>query len=237
MVIIALIAGLLLGAVGVYLAVRPALAERRRRTEDVIALERALAGAEAELAAEKSVLDHRLEAAIKTLSADALDVSSARFLELADARLSGYVRPLKDSLERMDLQLQGVERIRQEAYGSLRVQVSALSERTGNLANALRAPHVRGRWGEVQLRNVVEQAGMVEHCDYVRQATVSDEERTLRPDLVVRVPGGKHVVVDAKAPLAAYLDAFETTDDDERARHFADHARQVRDHVTKLAAK
>jgi DNA recombination protein RmuC len=137
----------------------------------------------------------------------------------------------------MDLQLQGVERIRQEAYGSLRVQVSALSERTGNLANALRAPHVRGRWGEVQLRNVVEQAGMVEHCDYVRQATVSDEERTLRPDLVVRIPGGKHVVVDAKAPLAAYLDAFETTDDDERARHFADHARQVRDHVTKLAAK
>ncbi len=137
----------------------------------------------------------------------------------------------------MDRQLQGVERIRQEAYGALRVQVSALSDRTGSLANALRAPHVRGRWGEVQLRNVVEQAGMVEHCDYVQQATASDDERTLRPDLVVRIPGGKHVVVDAKAPLAAYLDAFETTDDAERARHFADHARQVRDHVTKLSAK
>ena len=237
MVILALVTGLVLGAAGVYLAVRPALAERRTRTEDVIELERALAGAEAELAAERAVVDDRLAAAIKTLSADALDTNSARFLELADARLAGYVRPLKDSLERMDRQLQGVERIRQEAYGALRVQVSALSDRTGSLANALRAPHVRGRWGEVQLRNVVEQAGMVEHCDYVQQATASDDERTLRPDLVVRIPGGKHVVVDAKAPLAAYLDAFETTDDAERARHFADHARQVRDHVTKLSAK
>ena len=237
MVILALITGLVLGAAGVYVAVRPALAERRTRTEDVIELERALAGAEAELAAERAVVDDRLAAAIKSLSADALDTNSARFLELADARLAGYVRPLKDSLERMDRQLQGVERIRQEAYGALRVQVSALSDRTGSLANALRAPHVRGRWGEVQLRNVVEQAGMVEHCDYVQQATASDDERTLRPDLVVRIPGGKHVVVDAKAPLAAYLDAFETTDDAERARHFADHARQVRDHVTKLSAK
>jgi DNA recombination protein RmuC len=237
MILFALIAGIALGAVAVYLAVRPALAERRRRTEEVIVLERALAGAEAELTAERAVVDDRLAAAIKTLSSEALDANSARFLELADARLSGYVRPLKDSLERMDQQLQGVERIRQEAYGALRVQVSTLSERTGNLANALRAPHVRGRWGEVQLRNVVEQAGMVEHCDYVRQVTASDDERTLRPDLVVRIPGGKHVVVDAKAPLAAYLDAFETTDESERASHFASHARQVRDHVTKLAAK
>lgn len=237
MVILALVTGLAIGALGAYFAVRPALAERRRRTDEVIALERALAGAEAELAAERAVVDDRLAAAIKTLSSEALDANSARFLELADARLSGYVRPLKDSLERMDQQLQGVERIRQEAYGALRTQVTTLSERTGNLANALRAPHVRGRWGEVQLRNVVEQAGMVEHCDYVRQATTSDDERTLRPDLVVRIPGGKHVVVDAKAPLAAYLDAFETADDEARTKHFTDHARQVRDHVTKLAAK
>lgn len=237
MVILALVTGLVLGAAGAYLAVRPALAERRARTKHTVELERALAVAEAELAAERAVVDDRLAAAIKSLSADALDTNSARFLELADARLAGYVRPLKDSLERMDRQLQGVERIRQEAYGALRVQVSALSDRTGSLANALRAPHVRGRWGEVQLRNVVEQAGMVEHCDYVQQATASDDERTLRPDLVVRIPGGKHVVVDAKAPLAAYLDAFETTDDAERARHFTDHARQVRDHVTKLSAK
>ena len=150
MLFVALIIGIALGAVAVYVAVRPALAERRRRTDEVIVLERALAGTEAELSAERAVVDSRLAAAIKTLSSEALDANSARFLELADARLSGYVRPLKDSLERMDIQLQGVERIRQEAYGALRTQVSTLSERTGNLANALRAPHVRGRWGEVQ---------------------------------------------------------------------------------------
>jgi DNA recombination protein RmuC len=137
----------------------------------------------------------------------------------------------------MDRQIQTVEKNRHDAYGSLRTQVAALSERTGTLANALRTPHVRGRWGEVQLRNVVELAGMVEHCDYATQVTTSDDDRTLRPDLVVRIPGGKHVVVDAKAPLAAYLDAFETTDEAERATHFADHARQVRDHVSKLSAK
>lgn len=237
MVFLALVIGLVVGAVGVYIVVRPALVERRRRTDEVIVLERSLAETRAELGVERSAVDDRLAAAIRTLSTEAFDANSARFLELADARLSGHVRPLRDSLERMDQQLQGVERVRHEAYGALRIQVTTLSERTGSLANALRAPHVRGRWGEVQLRNVVEQAGMIEHCDYVRQATTSDDERTLRPDLVVRIPGGKHVVVDAKAPLAAYLDAFETADESERARHLASHARQVRDHVTKLSAK
>ena len=137
----------------------------------------------------------------------------------------------------MDQKLQSVERVRQEAYGALRAQVTTLSERAGSLTNALRTPHVRGRWGEAQLRNVVEYAGMVEYCDYVSQATKSTEDGLLRPDLVVRIPGGKHVVVDAKAPLAAYLDAFETSEESERERHLGDHARQVREHVTKLSAK
>ncbi|MGH3109489.1 MAG: DNA recombination protein RmuC [Gaiellaceae bacterium] len=237
LVVIALVLGVAAGAAGAYLAVRPALAERRRRVEQVIGLERALAETRAELQAERGVLDERLEAAMKALSTEALDASSARFLEIADSRLSGYVRPLTESLEKMDVQLRGVERVRQEAYGALQAQVSTLSERAGSLTNALRTPHVRGRWGEAQLRNVVEYAGMVEHCDYVAQATTSTEEGTLRPDLVVRIPGGKHVVVDAKAPLAAYLDAFETSDDTERHARLADHARQVRDHVTKLSAK
>jgi len=238
MVALALAIGLAAGAVGVYLFVRPALLERRRRTDEVIVLQRELAETRAELTVERSALDDRLATAIKTISAEALDANSARFLELAESRLSGHVRPLKDSLDRMDQQLQGVERIRQEAYGSLRTQVAALSERAGSLANALRAPHVRGRWGEVQLRNVVERAGMVEYCDYVSQATAtSDDDRLLRPDLLVRIPGGKHVVVDAKAPLAAYLEAFETSDEAERARHLADHARQVREHIVKLSAK
>jgi DNA recombination protein RmuC len=137
----------------------------------------------------------------------------------------------------MDRQIQGVEKVRQEAYGNLQAQVATLSERAGSLTNALRTPHVRGRWGEAQLRNVVEFAGMVEHCDYVAQATTITESGTLRPDLVVRIPGGKHVVVDAKAPLTAYLDAFDTSDDAQRERCLADHARQVREHVTKLSAK
>ena len=237
MVIAALLIGLAVGAFAVLVAVRPALVERRRRAQEVITLERELAAREAELAVERGSRDERLEAAIKALSTEALDANSARFLELAETHLTGHVRPLKDSLERMDAQLQTVERVRQESYGALQTQVATLSERAGSLTNALRTPHVRGRWGEAQLRNVVEYAGMVEHCDYVSQATVSTDDGSLRPDLVVRIPGGKHVVVDAKAPLAAYLDAFETSDDAERQRLFADHARQVREHIGTLSAK
>jgi DNA recombination protein RmuC len=237
MVIAALLTGLGVGAFAVLVAVRPALVERRRRMQEVIALERELAAREAELAVERGLRDERLEAAIKALSTEALDANSTRFLELAETHLSGHVRPLKDSLERMDQQLRSVERVRQESYGALQTQVTTLSERAGSLTNALRTPHVRGRWGEAQLRNVVEYAGMVEHCDYVKQATVSTDDGSLRPDLVVQIPGGKHVVVDAKAPLAAYLDAFETSDESERERRFADHARQVREHIGKLSAK
>ena len=237
MIIASLLIGLAIGALAVLLAVRPALVERRRRVQEVIELERALAGAEAELAMERGALDERLQTAIKALSTQALDANSAQFLELAETHLSGQVRPLKESLERMDKQLQSVERVRQESYGALKTEVTTLAERAGSLTNALRTPHVRGRWGEAQLRNVIEFAGMVEHCDYVAQATATTDDGALRPDVVVRIPGGKHVVVDAKAPLTAYLDAFETSDDDERARRFADHARQVREHVTKLSAK
>jgi DNA recombination protein RmuC len=237
MVIAALLIGLAVGAFAVLVALRPALVERRRRTQEVIALQRELAAREAELAVERGSRDERLEAAIKALSTEALDANSARFLELAETHLSGQVRPLKESLQRMDEQLRSVERVRQESYGALQKQVTTLSERAGSLTNALRTPHVRGRWGEAQLRNVVEFAGMVEHCDYVSQATVSTDDGSLRPDLVVRIPGGKHVVVDAKAPLAAYLDAFETSDEAERQRLFADHARQVREHIGKLSAK
>jgi len=237
MVITALLIGIAVGAAAVLIAVRPALVERRRRVQEVIQLERSLAGLEGELAVERDSRDVRLEAAIKALSTEALDANSARFLELAETHLSGQVRPLKESLDRMDQQLQSVERVRQESYGALRTQVATLSERAGSLTNALRTPHVRGRWGEAQLRNVVEYAGMIEYCDYVSQVTTSTDDGTLRPDLVVRIPGGKHVVVDAKAPLSAYLDAFETSDEAERERRFADHARQVREHVTKLSAK
>jgi DNA recombination protein RmuC len=233
MVGFALLIGILLGAIGVFALVRPALIERRRRIDQVVVLERELAATRAELSLERETLDERLETAIRALASEALDANAARFVELAEARML----PLRESLERMDHQIQGVERVRQEAYGSLKAQVAALSERAGSLTNALRTPHVRGRWGEAQLRNVVEFAGMIEHCDYVSQATAQTEDGTLRPDLVVRIPGGKHVVVDAKAPLVAYLEAFETSDEDAREQRLLDHARQVREHVTKLSAK
>ena len=246
MIIASLLIGLAVGAVAVLVAVRPALVERRRRVQEVIELERALAGVEAELAVERGSLDERLEAAIKSLSTEALDANSARFLELAETHLTGHVRPLKDSLARMDLQLQSVERTRQEAYGALtegvrqlRTDQEKLRTETGNLVTALRKPHVRGRWGEIQLRRVIEMAGMVEHCDFDEQPTTSDGEgNVLRPDVIVHLPGDKHVVIDSKVPLVAYLDAVrEDVSDDERRAFLVDHARHVREHIHRLGQK
>ena len=246
MVLLAFILGLACGGVALYIVVRPALAERRRRIEQVIVLQREVAEARAELTVERGALDDRLAAAIAAISTQALDANSARFLELAEARLSGQVRPLKDSLDRMDQQLQGVERVRQEAYGTINENVRLLrrdQERlraeTGNLVTALRTPHVRGRWGEIQLRRVIEMAGMVEHCDFTEQQTTTDDDgRVLRPDVVVQLPGGKHVVIDSKVPLVAYLDAFqEHVTDEERRAHLGNHARHVREHIHRLGQK
>ncbi len=246
MVIAALLIGLVSGALAVLVAVRPALVARRRQAQRATELERELAAAEARLEVERASLDDRMAAAVKALSAEALDQNSARFLELAEMRLTGHVAPLKDSLERMDLQLRTVERTRQEAYGALsegvrqlRTDQEKLRLTTGNLVTALRAPHVRGRWGEIQLRRVIELAGMVEHCDFHEQQTTTDADgNVLRPDVIVHLPGEKHVVIDSKVPLVAYLDAFrEDATDDERRAHLADHARHVRDHVQKLSQK
>lgn len=246
MVLAALVVGLALGALGALLALRPALVDRRRRTAEVVELGRQLAAAQAALDVERASMDERMAAAVKALSAEALDANSARFLELADTRLTGHVAPLKDSLARMDQQLQSVERVRQEAYGALtegvrqlRTDQERLRLTTGNLVTALRAPHVRGRWGEIQLRRVIEMAGMVEHCDFHEQQTTVDADgNVLRPDVIVHLPGEKHVVIDSKVPLVAYLDAFrEEVTDDERRASLADHARHVRDHIQKLSQK
>jgi len=246
MLFASLVIGLVLGALATYVAARPALARGRRRAEEVLDLERELAATRAELSVERASLDERLATAVKALSSEALDANSARFLELAEARLSGQVLPLRESLERMDRHLEGVERTRQEAYGALTESVRLLrsdQERlraeTGNLATALRAPHVRGRWGEIQLRRVIEMAGMIEHCDFDEQATTtSDDGNTLRPDVIVRLPGQKQIVVDSKVPLVAYLDALrEDATDEERRARLADHARHVREHIHKLGQK
>jgi len=200
--------------------------------------------------------------AFKALSADALERNNQRFLELAKLSLERQqevargelekrqqafgelVTPMKGTLEKFEQQIAGIEKSRIDAYATLTQQVRALAEsqgqlktETANLVKALRAPQTRGRWGELQLKRVVEMAGMLDHCDFFEQESTDTEEGRLRPDMIVKLPGGKNIVVDAKAPLAAYLEALEADDDVQRRRKLVDHARQVRDHLTKLGRK
>jgi len=204
----------------------------------------------------------QLREAFKTLSADALRENNQFFIELAKAQMGDLragavddldqrtkaihelVAPIRDSLQKVDSQIQEVERTRAQAYGALNNQLQVVAEtqrqlygETSNLVRALRAPSVRGRWGEIQLRRVVELAGMAEHCDFTEQPVVDSPDGRVRPDLVVHLPTQKQVIVDAKVPLEAYLKALEAPDDGLRSTLLEEHARQVRDHMVKLAAK
>jgi DNA recombination protein RmuC len=203
-----------------------------------------------------------LRNAFKAMASDALKSNNQSFLVLAQERLERFqteargdlesrqkavaemVAPVRDSLNKVDTQIQQLEIERGKAYSALYTQVQSLittqkelQSETGNLVRALRTPNVRGRWGEIQLRRVVEIAGMLSYCDFAEQETVTTDSGRLRPDLVVKLPGGKHVVVDAKTPLQAFLDAFETTDEDTRRDCLTNHARQVRDHMNTLSGK
>ncbi len=207
-------------------------------------------------------LQAKLQDTFKALSADALKHNNQSFVELAKAHLStfqeaakgdlelrqksieGLVKPIKESLTLVDARIQDMEKSRQNAYVELCQQVKFLAsdqvdlkKETRKLVDALRRPTVRGRWGEMQLRRVVELAGMINYCDFSEQTSVTTEEGRLRPDMVVRLPGGKNVVVDAKAPLEAYLNAYESQDEDTRKSNMQSHARQIRDHMTKLGQK
>ena len=166
------------------------------------------------------------------------------------AELRGLVEPVQERLGKVAEQIEALERERREAQGTMGEMVRSLGEglaglrsETGNLVGALRRPSARGAWGEIQLRNVIEMAGMVAHCDFVEQSTLASSgtgegaEGRLRPDVLVRLPGGKLIVIDAKVPLDAYLQAIEAGTDAERSVHLARHARQTRDHITKLASK
>ena len=204
----------------------------------------------------------KLREAFASLSSDALRRNNQSFLELAKETLGSFqqsatgdlekrqqaidemVRPIRESLERFDTKIQDVEKARIDAYAGLTSHLTTLEEsqqllrgETANLVKALRTPHVRGQWGEMQLRRVVEIAGMLEYCDFRSQQTLKTEDGALRPDMVVNLPGGKTVVIDAKTPLDAYVSANQTDDDAQRAELMRTHVRQVRDHVTKLSDK
>ena len=181
--------------------------------------------------------DQKLRDAFQSLAAEALKDNRAAFLDLAKTSFAGFQQPIAETLKNVALRLTEAERERVAAYARLAEQVAALGTTTTMLSRALRTPAVRGRWGEMQLRRVVEIAGMLQRCDFDEQPSLSGDTGRLRPDLIVHLPGGKQIVVDAKAPLEAFLDAQDAADDDTRVARLQAHARQVRAHMDKLGGK
>jgi len=206
--------------------------------------------------------EDELRDAFQALAATTLKHSTDEFLKLADQKLGNVhreaaldltrrqhelgslVTPIKDTLQQVDAKLKDVEKARVDDSASMRSLLGLvghtqqqLQQETQNLVRALRSPGVRGQWGEVQLRKVVELSGMLEHCDFDEQRTIFSESGRMRPDMTINLPGGRSIVVDAKAPLEAFLDAQAATEEGIRSGKLADHVRQVREHVGKLGAK
>jgi len=250
-----LVVVLALGVLVGWLAARPA--NTRLRTE--IERDRAV---HAERLKAYHDAEARLREAFQALSADALKTNNQAFLALAETRLrearadagadidlrkraiENLLAPMAKTLDHVDREIKEAERRRIEnsavlieKIASLDLMGQNLQLQTTRLVDALKRPGVRGRWGELQLKRVVELAGMVEHCHFTEQQTIASEDGRIRPDVIVRLPGGKHIVVDAKVPLDAYLRALEAPDEDSRQRLLAEHARQVRTHISQLAAK
>src|SRR5579872_1610341 len=255
MSILMLVAGLIVGA----LAATAVLLARVRA-------ERALReAAQASHASQIELLEasrNQLRDEMKGISADVLERTAARLarevaaqrqadverstgeMSRRAAELRGLVEPMHEKLGKVERQIELLERERREAQGQMSEVLRALGDglsglraETGNLVGALKRPSARGAWGEIQLRNVIEMAGMVAHCDFVEQTTLEGDEGRLRPDVLVRLPGGKLIVVDAKVPLDAYLSAMEAANDEERGLQLARHARQTREHIVKLSSK
>jgi DNA recombination protein RmuC len=245
------------------LALNGEVAEHKHSREESVQLKAALEGERRAAQERKDSFKQaaeELSEKFKALSRDALKDNNQSFLDLAHSTLQKFqesakgdlelkqkaidelVRPLRESLEKVDGKIGEMEKARAGAYSELREQVKTLATsqaqlqaETGNLVNALRAPHVRGRWGEIQLKRVVEIAGMVEYCDFNQQETADTGK--LRPDMTIRLPNRRTIVVDSKAPLQAYLEALEARDEETRVAKLKDHARQIRTHLIKLGAK
>lgn len=198
----------------------------------------------------------------KGLSASALRENNQVFMDLANATFSKYIDaaksdfdtrgkavkesilPLHEALNRYDEHIQAMERSREKAYGGLSAQVRSLiqtqdilQKETGKLINALRVPHIRGRWGEITLRRVAELSGMQSHCDFFEQTSTRSEDGLLRPDMVIQLPGQRQIIIDAKVPLVAYIDAIETDSEEEREKCLTTHARHVKTHINQLSQK
>jgi DNA recombination protein RmuC len=246
--LVGLLLGIVIGAVIGYLFARGRLAD--------------LAGRARAAEQRAALVDGQLAERFQALSAQALDASTARFLQVAEGRLQAanasasteletrraavehLVGPLRETLARVEEQLRASDEARTRSHAALTEQVSIarqtseqLRDQTQALVTALRRPEARGRWGELQLRRVVELAGMSARCDFDEQVTVASAEGPLRPDMVVRLAGGKNIVVDSKVSLAAYLEAAESSDEALRSARMDAHARHLRDHVDRLAGK
>jgi DNA recombination protein RmuC len=258
----ALLCGLLLGIIITWLLAR---SRRNRLQHSLQLLETRLKDQDALQRERESAFEaatSRLATAFSELANQSLKSNSENFLRLAEQNLSAHqekakrelsereravenlVKPIRDAINQSQQQIAELEKARSEAYGGIRSQLEMmqqdqkfLAQETQNLVNALRRPQVRGRWGEITLRRLVELAGMVEHCDFQEQVHGVGDDKIIRPDMIVRMPDRRELVVDVKTPLDAYLQAIESKDDVQHKLGMERHARNVKDHIRKLASK
>jgi DNA recombination protein RmuC len=258
----ALLAGLLVGALISWLVFR---SKKRRLLEYIKLLEVSVKDQDTLQQERDSAFEaaqNKLAVEFSEMANQSLKANSETFLRLAEQNLGvqqerakrelgdreqaveNLVKPIRDALQQSQKQISDLEKARSEAYGGIRSQLEAmqisqqsLTQETQNLVKALRRPEVRGRWGEITLRRLVELAGMVEHCDFQEQVHTTSDDKIIRPDMIVRMPDQRELVVDVKTPLDAYLQAVEANDDAQRKLGLERHARNVREHIRKLASK
>ncbi|HEX2521033.1 MAG TPA: DNA recombination protein RmuC [Terriglobia bacterium] len=262
---IILLGGLILGLAAGYLLTRTAAASLRshssdlqerldRASDELVRTKEIRASIEAAAESERNSFKAQLKLlenakaelsdAFSAISARALSANTRSFFDVANSKFSDLINPVSAALKTVEAHIRELESKRESAYGEVRQYLDTmktsqqeLRQETAGLVRALRSPGARGRWGEVQLRRVIELAGMINHCDFFEQKTLITDSATMRPDVIVRLPSGRSVVVDAKVPLEAYLDACESTDETERTSKLKLHARQVRAHIGNLKNK